>query len=174
MIGVFPLPWAGQWHDCHLFRESGILWANYRGFATGLWTGAAACLERAYFNISPRRRLDMAKSWLEKLVEQHKDRNGTVIEATDEDLQNLVPHVYELLTSRIKMDKRNLDPATLLLFARSGSWHACLSQRGLDLKWWAESTTWAGLMPCLESAVAKESQATPSLNGRKRRSAEEG
>jgi hypothetical protein len=167
MTGFMPLLAGEQWHLASVFRVKGVLCVNYHGIADDCWTGAAFVLASEWDRKSETRNLRMAKSFLEKLVEQHASGNSNAQAADDEDLGNLAPHVFELLTKKVKIDKKTLEPASLLIFARSGSWHACLTHKGLDVRWWAETARYGDLLPALEAAVNKEEgQAASHLNGK--------
>jgi hypothetical protein len=156
-----------------MLSNSGVLTFRWETWLDSQFVGAAFALEKPCLTLGRLEAGEMAKSWLERLVEQQSKNEGRVMEATDEQLADLVPHVYELLTSRLKLDKKSYEPASLLVFARSGSWHACLSQKSLNLRWWAESLSWASLLPALELVVAKVDGSEEPQNGRQRRPAKD-
>jgi hypothetical protein len=162
---MFPYPVL--FHDGCMFwletlSESGVVWVMIRSCVTGRIDSAGAFLERAF--MSGRNGKKVApKSIAEQLLNRQQNKAGNLTEAYDEDFVNLTPNVHELLTRSLQVDeKKTLEPATILMFARSGSWTVCLSHKGLKLKWWGEGGTVKQALMALERACGKEmGQETP-------------
>jgi len=137
-------------------QESGVVWRLYRNVATGLTEAGLAILERWFPVVKKRAETNGRLSFAEKLLARQKESAGRATEAHDEDWANLTPNVHELLTTVLRDEKKVLEPATLILYARSGSWHACVSHKGLSLKWWGEGGTIAAALAKLEASCRQE------------------
>jgi hypothetical protein len=142
------------WVD--VLSESGVVWVLFQSCCSGRIDGAAAFLEGNRSMAKSRVANGKLVSIAEKLLLKKKEAAGNTTEAYDEDFVNLTPNVHELLTRTLMDDKKPIEPASLLVFARSGSWHACLSHKGLKLKWWGEGGTIKHALAALEVSCLKE------------------
>jgi hypothetical protein len=143
-------------HWVDTLSESGVVWVLYRSFVTGVTNAGLAIPERWFPVAKKQRGANGVLSLAEQLLARQKDAAGRTHEAYDEDWANLTPNVLELLSRVLVDDKKVLEPATVLIFARSGSWHSCLSHKGLKLKWWGEGGTIAACLADLERACRQE------------------
>lgn len=100
----------------------------------------------------------------EKLWARKKEEAGRTSAGHDGELAKELPYLHELLTTVIRDEKKVLEPACVLVFVRTGSFHACLTHKGLDLKWWGEGGTLKAAFQALEANLTKESgQETDSM-----------
>lgn len=95
-------------------------------------------------------------TFAERLLAKRKEAEGSSFEAQDADFAAKHPHCTELLTTVLRDEKKVLEPGSLTIYCRSGSWHACLSHKALKLKWFAEGGTFATCLEALEAAVRRE------------------
>jgi hypothetical protein len=152
----------GQMYWLEVLSESGVVWVMNRSCATGRIDSAGAFLERKIAMSGRNGKKVAPKSIAEQLLSRQKNQAGNLTEAYDEDFVALTPNVHELLTRSLVDEKKTMEPATILMFARSGSWTMCLSHKGLKLKWWGEGGTVKQAMMALERACGKEmGQETP-------------
>jgi hypothetical protein len=162
------LTFGGEMHWLDTLSESGVVWVLYRSFATGRTDAGLAILERWFPVAKKQRGSNGVLSLAEQLLARQKDSAGRTHEAHDDDWANATPNVLELLTRVLVDDKKVLEPATVLIFARSGSWHCCLSHKGLKLKWWGEGGTIGAALAGLERAcrqeVGQEASEQPDTN----------
>jgi hypothetical protein len=148
--------WRGAMYCTDTLHESGVVWTLYRNFATGQTDAAVATLE-GWFPVTKARSMRNGQmTFAEKLLARQKESAGRAAEAYDEDWSNMAPNVHELLTRVLQDEKKRLEPATLILYAKSGSWHACISHKGLRLKWWGEGGTIKQAVEKLEAACLAE------------------
>jgi hypothetical protein len=96
------------------------------------------------------------ESLAQRLLARQKTHEGRTSEGFDQELLDQVPAIHELLTVVLRDDKKTLDPASLIIYCQSGSFHACLSHKSLKLKWWGEGPTLKGALVALERAVKRE------------------
>lgn len=150
------LIWRGSMYMPHYLWESGIVWTMYLNIATDRIEAAVAVLEGVWFVTTKRPGRNGTLTFAEKLLARQKESAGRAAEAHDEDWANLTPNVHELLTRVLQDEKKRLEPATLILYAKSGSWHACVSHKGLSLKWWGEGGTIKAALEKLEAACLAE------------------
>jgi hypothetical protein len=153
----------GQWHK-YDFAANGVHW-----WCGGLWLPA-----RAWVSVGMLFKGDaMAKSaakpkesdtFAQRLLARKKDTELSSQAAFDSELLESSPRVHELLVTVLREDKKVYEPASLLVFARGGSFHVCLSHKALDLKWWGEGPGLRAALAALEANVAKE-EGQGSLNG---------
>jgi hypothetical protein len=136
--------------------ESGVTWVLIRSCVRGRLEGAAAFLEGKKSMAGRNGKKPAPMSIAQQLLDRQKNKAGNLTEAYDEDFVNLTPNVHELLTRSLQDDKKTLEPATILMFARSGSWTVCLSHKGLKLKWWGEGGTVKQALMALERACGKD------------------
>jgi hypothetical protein len=156
----------GEMYWADVLSESGVVWVFFQNCCSGRIDGAAAFLEGQVNMAGKRPSKNGHISIAEKLLLRKKEAAGNTTEAYDEDFVGLTPNVHELLTRTLVDDKKAIEPASLLIFARSGSWHACLSHKGLKLKWWGEGGTIKHALAALEVACCKEmGQETPEGSG---------
>jgi hypothetical protein len=144
------VPHHGKLYWCDTLRESGVLWILVCDLADDKIAGAVALLEGRMTVKQEKNKRNGVISFAEQMLARKKDSAARTHEASDEDFANLTPNVHELLTRILVDDKKVLEPATLLIFAREGSWHACVSHKGLKLKWWGEAATIQGALARLE------------------------
>jgi hypothetical protein len=156
------LPHDGVLYWIDTLRESGVVWLLVRSIASDRIEGAVAILERWLPVAKEKNKRNGVLSIAEQMLARKKDQAGRASEATDEDFANLTPNVHELLTRILRDDKKVMEPATLLVFARSGSWHACLSHKALQLKWWGEGGTIKDALAKLERSCLQEMGQEPS------------
>jgi hypothetical protein len=150
------IAFSGELHWLDTLAESGLVWVLFRSFATGR-TNAGLAISERWFPVAKRSTgKNGVLSLAEQLLTRQKEAAGRTHEASDEDWANATPNVLELLTRVLVDDKKVLEPATVLIFARSGSWHSCLSHKGLKLKWWGEGGTIAACLADLERACRQE------------------
>lgn len=147
---------AGVIHWVDTLRESGVVFQLYRNIATGRTDAGTATLERWFPVVKRRAETNGKLSFAEQLLARQKASLGRETEAYDEDWSNLTPSVHELLTRVLRDDKKVLEPATVIIYARGGSWHACVSHKALGLKWWGEGGTIASALAKLEASCRAE------------------
>jgi hypothetical protein len=102
-----------------------------------------------------------------RLLERKKSTEGASVAGFDAELLDKSPLCHELMVTVIKDEKKMIDPASMLVFCRLGSWHACLTHKGLGLKWWGEGGTFAAALDALERAVGKEEGQGPASSPHK-------
>lgn len=107
----------------------------------------------------------MAKSFVEKLLNKTKAEKNDTDAGHDEELANECPHVHELLTRKLMDGKKAIEPASLTVFCRKGSFHVCLTHKGLDLKWWGEGGTLKTALEALEASIGAEAGEDANTNG---------
>jgi len=150
------LAFGGELHWVDTLSESGLVWVLFRSFATGRTNAGIGILERWFPVAKKQRGANGVLSLAEQLLARQKEAAGRTHEAQDDDWAASTPNVHELLTRVLVDDKKTLEPATVLVFARSGSWHCCLSHKGLKLKWWGEGGTIGAALADLERACRQE------------------
>jgi hypothetical protein len=150
------VPHDGKLFWCDTLRESGVLWILVRDLACDKIAGAVAVLEAVMTVKQEKNKRNGVISFAEQMLARKKDSGSRTHEASDEDFCNLTPNVHELLTRILVDDKKVMEPATLFIFAREGSWHACISHKALKLKWWGEAGTIQGALDRLERSCRQE------------------
>lgn len=105
----------------------------------------------------------MARSFVDDLLKKKKSEATSDYAASDEELANWVPLVYELLTRKVRDDKKVFGPASIAIWASQGSWHASLNHRSLGYRWMAEGSTFRGAIEALQRAI--ETQEGAEANG---------
>jgi hypothetical protein len=150
------VPHDGKLFWCDTLRESGVLWIFVRDLADDVVAGAVAVLEGVLAVKQEKNKRNGVVSFAEAMLARKKDSSARTHEASDEDFCNLTPNVHELLTRILVDDKKVMEPATLLIFAREGSWHACISHKALKLKWWGEGGTIQAALAKLERSCLQE------------------
>jgi hypothetical protein len=103
-----------------------------------------------------------AETFAQRLLNKKKDSAESTQAGFDGELLASSPKVHELLVTVLKDDKKTLEPASLLVFARGGSFHCCLSHKALDLRWWGEGSGLRQALAALEANMAKEEGQGPS------------
>ena len=121
------------------------------------WTGVVLCHRKDRFPMGAKKsERNGALTFAQKLLQRQKDAEGSSYVASDEELAAAYPHVAELLTVKLVDDKHVIEPASLTVYCRTGSFHACLKHKGLDLAWWGEGPTFKRVLEALEASVGKE------------------
>jgi hypothetical protein len=103
------------------------------------------------------RKAPQGSSFTDRLLARKKEIEGAGHEAEDADFSAKYPLLAELVTVRVIDDDKPLEPASLSIWAKQGSWHACVSHKGLKVRWFAEALAFEGLWKALEQAIAHES-----------------
>lgn len=106
-----------------------------------------------------------AETFAQRLLNRKKDSSDSTQAGFDQELIEATPRVHELLVTVLRDEKKVLEPASLLVFARGGSFHCCLSHKALDLRWWGEGPGLKQALLALEANVAKEEGQGPSNGG---------
>lgn len=155
-----------NWWSVDHWSVSGVcFWRVESVFGCKL-LGAVFYLEHEHTAISKEVWKTMGKSFVQELLKKRKAEKAETDEGNDEELANVVPHVHELLTRKIQDGKKALEPASLTVFCRKGSFHCCLSHKGLDLKWWGEGSTLKNALNALEASIGKEEGAQANGDGK--------
>jgi len=157
-----------QWWMVDPLRESGVIFTIAASMETGGLLGVECRLERRNPRLYRSWRGYMGKSFVEKLLQAKKAEKHETTVANDEELADLVPHVYELLTKKLQDGKKTIEPASLIIFCRKGSFHSCLTHKGLDLKWWGEAPTLKASLEALEASIGSEEGEETHTNGQTR------
>lgn len=159
---------GGEWHCRTEWHESGVWWLLFHSFATGNINAGLALLEGEPAMAKKAVGRNGVVSIAEALLARQKDALAKTHEASDEEWLANTPAVHEMLTRVLRLEKKVLQPASVLIFARSGGWRACLSHKGLDLKWWGEGPTIKSALVELERSckaeMGQEEEHEPGIN----------
>jgi hypothetical protein len=155
------------WGDLAL--ESGIVWAWLTEYPWAKLIGAEAAIAVSGKVYNAAERKILMDDFAQRLLDAVKAGTGREQVASDDDLASAVPHVFELLTRRLKDGKKWIDPGSVLIFAREDCWHACLTHRGLNLKWWGEGNTFKAALDALERALVGANGQSPPAGQRTKR-----
>lgn len=147
---------GGQFWGVEYLEESGVEIVWVESIADGRLLGARYNLVGKPMLLTGRLQKAMAKSFVESLLKKRKAQKAETDAAYDEELANEVPHVHELLSRKIQDGKKTIDPASLIIFCREGAFNACLSHKGIDLKWFGKGSTLREALKALETAIGHE------------------
>lgn len=134
-------------------------------------TGPFACVwlsEWDWSLLKIRRRRLARMDILKQLLAKRRAQQERAIEATDEELADLVPIVHEIMTKVLRDDKKVYEPAGLFIYAKDGLWHASLSHRKLELKWRGAGDTFKQALAALQDAIRNDFGAAEA-NGKRRK-----
>lgn len=90
--------------------------------------------------------------WVSQAVKAHMN-NGTAQEATCTEMEGAYPAIYDFLTCTVGEGGKPRAVGSLTLFARTGSWHACLKDRATKKTWWGEGDTYPAALKALDAAL---------------------
>ena len=136
--------------------SSGMVFLAYREVGTGRLIAALYMVKNWWHRITHERRLLVSKHFVDELLRRKKADEESAYAASDEELGAIAPNVFELLTRKVKDEKKSLGTASLAIWCDGGSWHASLRHKGIGVRWSAEATTFDGLKKALERAVTQQ------------------
>ena len=141
---------------CHVQWHCGAIWTPAPAFVAVGYAQEIVIVAKTAKTPSP------AETFAQRLLSRKKDSADATQAGFDGELLASSPRVHELLVTVLKDEKKILEPASLLVFARGGSFHCCLSHKALDLRWWGEGSGLRQALAALEANVAKEAGQEPS------------
>lgn len=130
--------------------------AEWRDFErqTVLWNYRVSTVLRVELMTSCPTKLGglLMGQWVQQAVKAHVN-NGSAVEAPDEKLEREYPALFDFLTCNIGEGGKPRAVGSLTLFARTGSWHACLKDRQTKRTWWGEGDCVDSALKALDAAL---------------------